>query len=238
MERPIILKAHEVRGILENRQTQLRRVVKPAVVDKHEKPCPADYPHKLCNHTWPGKRVGMFCPDCYQALIADCPHGQPGDRLWVREAFGWKPELETDPSGAFSMNKGDCLVYREGSNLSNWELSKGWCPSIHMPRWASRILLEIVSVRVERLQDISQEDAVAEGATSRPNCQGFRNASSGWSLEWPQADPERHALGDARMAFANLMCRLDGGKRWNLKPTCIWTDNPWVWVVEFKRVEA
>jgi hypothetical protein len=104
-----------------------------------------------------------------------------------------------------------------------------------MPRWASRITLEVTGVRVERLQEISGEDAKAEGMVA---------GEAGWGVDQAQADSSDHCLGTARFAFANLINRIHGGKHWNLecdrngkiRPRPLWDLNPWVWVVEFKRV--
>ena len=151
-----------------------------------------------------------------------CPYGTVGDRLWVRETFNgpmWFGEDEpkdshtpkychyaaTEPGPPEYMDADDNLVCR-------------WKPSIHMPRWASRITLEIVSVHVERLQDISQDDARAEGITDGGciNC----------------GDPEpckcTMPMPDARESYCHLWGRINGPDSW-LK-------NPWVWCVEFKRI--
>ncbi|MBW6364985.1 hypothetical protein KZ864_01850 [Pseudomonas aeruginosa] len=134
-----------------------------------------------------------------EALSTRCPFGQPGDRLWVRETFAdigcrltFRADLE---DGAH------CSVTR-------------WTPSLHMPRWASRILLEITSVRVERLQDISEEQAIAEGPPG---------------LAFP-APPGSHWVTEdgRRRAFMRLWDDVNGAGAWDA--------NPWVWVVEFKRV--
>lgn len=123
-----------------------------------------------------------------------------------------------------------------------------WKSPIHMPRWASLLTLEVTAVKVERLQDISEEDAKAEGATSRPNSSGFQGHYDGWSMDWssvgthsqyasggPGPLTERDvSLGSPVHAFASYINELHGGPRWNLKPTNLWDQNPWIVAVTFK----
>lgn len=129
-------------------------------------------------------------------LVADisrCPYGQPGDRLWCRETWG-----------EHCSNKS--IVYRADFGAGEFDPVNRWRPSIHMPRIASRILLEIESVRVERLNDISRGDAMAEGCP-------FPNMASG---------------PDPRKWYSGLWDEINGAGSW--------AANPWVWVVEFRRV--
>lgn len=219
-ERPILFNGDMVRALLDGRKTQTRRVLKsqppegcglievgtfaPIVIDRkgEQQPGPDTF--------------GAFSEDGEWGL--KCPYGQPGDRLWVREAFQGPlvdgEEMEKDPSYFKNMssykNPKHC-AYRASGNSCEYvdpdgELIQRWRPSIYMPRWASRITLEIVSVRVERLQDISNEDAVSEGV--------------GTPLDM------RYAALDG---FKPLWESING--------TGAWAENPWVWVVEFKRVE-
>ena len=147
-------------------------------------------------------------------LPMECPYGQPGDRLWVRETFQRFTDdgeilYKADPAGFEAMNelkRDECLEAR-------------WRPSIHMPRWASRILLEITAVRVERLQDISEADARAEGVTDG----GCLNCGEPEPCACAQPAP------DARDSFCRLWQSINGPGSW--------ADNPWVWIVEFKRVQ-
>lgn len=178
-ERPILFSAPMVRAILDGTKTQTRRVIKGLALN------------------W---IADGFCPEfiaCAENKL--CPYGQPGDHLWVRETFlGW---YNTD-DGSFS----HAAAYRaDGYKLENGEK---WRPSIHMPRAASRITLEITGVRVERLQDISPEDCLAEGIRGE------------------------HGNGrcDLTTAYADLWEQINGLGSWDA--------NSWVWVVEFKRVEV
>lgn len=143
-ERPILFSAPMVRALLDGSKTQTRRK------------------YKVNNGgLWPNINdiPGM------RQILRNCPYGQHGDRLWVREAFyeefgrvpaGEEERLEWVESGYLAYRASDEQPYGSGGYLP-------WKPSIFMPRWASRINLEIVSVRVERLQDISETDALAEG---------------------------------------------------------------------------
>lgn len=137
-----------------------------------------------------------------EPMTDECPYGQPGDLLWVRETWAWYG-CERDPRE---------VLYR--ADTSNLPESHGrWRPSIHMPRWASRITLRVTGVRVERLQDITEVDAIAEGA------QPFRLPCH------PQRETLRHVDG-----FALLWESINGAGSWDA--------NPWVWVVEFERVQG
>lgn len=131
-----------------------------------------------------------------------CPYGQPGDRLWVRETW------QGDEADKISVYKAD-----EGAFAERWR------PSIHMPRWASRITLEIVSVKVQKLSDITQDDARSEGITDGGcfNC----GESEPCGCKNPEPIP--------RDAFINLWQKVYGDGSWY--------KNPWVWVVEFMRVQ-
>ena len=147
-ETGLIFKAPLVRAILEGRKTQTRRVAKPV---KHP---------DLGNLYAPGALVMEREPQ--HVINRACPYGQPGDRLWVRETFAridgqTRPWIETDYQATYT--HGDRL----GDTLG---IKKRWTPSIHMPRHASRITLEVTGVRVETLGVISHEDALAEGVSS------------------------------------------------------------------------
>lgn len=191
-EKPILFSGPMVRAILEGRKTQTRRVVKhiPAL----------GWPEQWC------EKYGNDSPDT-KAMLGDyrkfCPYGQPGDRLWVRET--WRPAVITK----------DTIKCDYRADGWSPECTARWKPSIHMPRWASRINLEIVSIRVERLNDISQKDAMAEGAPpSHPTIDAV-------SREFGYPD-------FSRSWFAQLWESINGQGSWN--------QNPWVWVIEFNRV--
>ena len=224
-ERPILFSGPMVKAILDERKTQTRRVVKQV---PHWEHCGKDI-------------MEWGLSDCYteedgthwldiQTEVDDnshkeifCPYGQPGDRIWVRETWAQTDtRFEKVPVAYRATDDGRAL------------LDDKWRPSIHMPRWASRITLEITGIRVERLQEISEEDAIAEGLsaitkdgklikygiTDRDGLPG--NDDYGW--HWSKFEV------DARFAYRKLWESINGPGSWDA--------NPWVWVVEFKRATA
>ena len=162
-----------------------------------------------------------------------CPFGQPGDRLWVRETWYCDhfevqqgPYLQPADMHDLDQSREDGELVYAADGLAPYEQDQPtWKPSIHMPRWASRILLEITDVRVERLQDITEEQALAEGIVGVP----FR-PDDGWPIcTGYMVGPDDGKTGlqtTAAKAFAGLWDSVGGN----------WNANPWVWVVEFKRV--
>lgn len=154
-----------------------------------------------------------FTPE-YVALADNslCPYGQPGDQLWVRET--WHPET-SDPD-ARAAYRADC----------DYDTSDcGWRPSIHMPRWASRILLRVTDVRVERLQAISEADAIAEGISELPL---QKQEPGAWWCADPLGNSSLHCR-TPRAAFCRLWESIYGAGSWDA--------NPWVWVIKFERVK-
>ena len=217
-ERPILFRDWEVRAILDGRKTQTRRVMKvqpypdsivtvehyhPTVIDRH-------------GDMQPGKEIfGAHWDDGERGLR--CPYGAPGDALWVRETWCQGADdgrqvplrmatLYRADGEHVTLSDGDGFMQtnRDGSEKSPWR------PSIHMPRRASRITLRITDVRVERLQDISEDDARAEGWPGPFTETGFPIASP---LAW----------------FANVWTNINGPSAWDA--------NPWVWVIAFERVK-
>ncbi|EPV2319284.1 hypothetical protein ACV247_003300 [Pseudomonas aeruginosa] len=203
-ERPILFNDQMVRAILEGRKTVTRRVVKPQ----------PDFLGSMVDPNTPFKTL-----DAGLHARITCPYGEPCDRLWVREA--WAADAQVDAIAPRDLSQGEPIWYPADFSVRQTGcsmISKGRCrPSIHMPRWASRVLLEITAVRVERLQDISEEQALAEGVHGEP-CDHARQACS-----------DIGCWGDtAKGAFGFLWEQLNGAGAWQA--------NPWVWVVEFKRV--
>ena len=199
-ERPILFSAPMVRALLAGTKTQTRRIFKPERMTW-------DANGRYTTHAMRGGELsttgsGPFKPSSW---LHYCPYGQPGDRLWVRETFAridgqTRPWIETDYKATYT--HGDRL----GDTLG---IKKRWTPSIHMPRHASRITLEVTGVRVERLQDISEADAIAEGARNSLHLPGGRFARENFEHLW-----------------------------WTIHGDGSWESNPWVWVIEFKRVEG
>lgn len=233
-ERPILFSGEMVRAILDGRKVQTRRMVKP----QPPKECSIHY--MIGDESWlPQSKRGPLMHhweawggDLYKnrpqdhlcgSHTAKCPYGKPGDLLWVRETHAIVPRTAYAHSDGVEQTVNpnddhDAAIYRQGFDRSNGGFR--WRPSIHMPRWASRILLEVVSVRVERLQDISEEDAESEGllrSESLGGCPTWRYQNGGEGFAYP------------REAFAGLWQSINGTESWDA--------NPWVWVVEFRRVE-
>jgi hypothetical protein len=240
-ERPIILKQHEVLAVLSGRQTQFRRVVKPQ-----------PSPELLAAYAEIRQRYGDQKPDA--AVLHECipcPYGQPGDRLWVREAWAdehplaiqegrysqagragipgpppveyrtiyradgeplqiWRKADQAHPY--FALGGPATQLYAEYPTVASNYTKRGqgihWCNSIHMPRWASRITLAVTGVRVERLQDISDADAIAEGVSAIN-----------------RLSKEQYRI----KRYKDIWESINGPGSWDA--------NPWVWVVEFKRIE-
>ena len=221
--RPILFSGAMVRALLADTKTQTRRILKPQPFNGR----PDDEVHKqMIENGALGQDESLT--DLLNGAIdhgfipeAKCPYGQPGDRLWVREAFGKVNMHSLSNNGPLF----EQITYRAGKrvlaskdapsdfDMENWPVSwvddykptdGKWRPSIHMPRWASRITLEIISVRVERLRDISMQDVLAEGCM----------------LSTSKTEP---------LDYQNLWESINGSGSWDA--------NPWVWVVEF-RMEA
>jgi len=222
-ERPILFSAPMVRAILSGTKTQTRRVVKPS--PEWTEPGTA-WKFSEDGHSGPGWYAYNDDYPEEGALFYRFPYGQPGDRLWVRET--WQGPLVDDFESYLAdpdkFKKPEfCEYAADGGPAPEFvtlddELEQRWRPSIHMPRWASRILLEVVSLRVERLADISKDDAMAEGIVLQPD--------GGFGL----ADSTHYNFSDPTDSYCSLWESINGDGSWLL--------NPWVWVVEFKRLKG
>ena len=227
--RPILFSGPMVRAISEGRKTHTRRIIKPQ-------------PDTI--------RSGKpFTVGGLPTSPIICPYGRPGDRLWVRENFwqagDYHATYPDDDQGAWFGSRrvfysADGTPPNEPNNhypngLRNGKYSAAepnriWRsrPSIHMPRWASRITLEITDVRVEQLQDISEEDAKSEGI----NCYQFYPDDG-----WPLCNGYTHVPDDGECGLHDTAVSAFG-KLWeSINSENSWSLNPWVWVVEFKRIE-
>lgn len=220
-ERPIIFNAEMVRAILSGQKTQTRRAVANVRPDN----CltlrkPTKTKAGTHTHVIDAPKHGL------------CPFGKVGDRLWVREAHAFVPEPAYRRSTGITQTVNPNDDYQASIYRENFDRCSGgikWRPSIHMPRWASRIQLEITNARVERLKDISNEDAQAEGMTFTDyGLDRFGNQRPGWL--WRKSSHHEECLGSAKWAFANLWESIYGEESWR--------SNPWVWVIEFKRIEG
>lgn len=164
-ERPIIFSAPMVRALLDGRKTQTRRIVKSQYDDPAWSVRPCEITRfKGHTHDWwlPGATVPAV-------PIIKCPYGRPGDRLWVKETFAHHVQAV----GAKRDEDGPFVYAADGEFAKQYRLGDKWKSPIFMRRAASRILLEIVAIRVERLQDISEEDAKAEGADPAECCLAY-----------------------------------------------------------------
>ncbi len=253
-ERPILFSAPMVRAILEGRKTVTRRSTK---VQPRSKADIGSF----------GKGQPFIRNPDVTKPNPECPYGRPGERLWVRETWGvishdfdehgnmidWKPDRPASAIREMRFGQGyysGHVIYRadgeavwSGDDDGGGDDRSAWKPSIHMPRIASRILLEITDVRVERLQDISEEQAQSEGCLFIDYGRKCGHTGSGWTEVGDCPAPEAHhpqrngwmwdrtvshdqCLDSARNSFGNLWQSVGGD----------WNANPWVWVVEFKRV--
>jgi hypothetical protein len=230
-ERPILFSAEMVRAILDGRKRQTRRVVKPQpVTDGIAWACYWDGPdHDECYgpSSW-----GLSEPPT-ESMLRHCPYGKPGDRLWVRESFRVVDGSGTEKGILYTATAKDesDFTYLEDTRPSSPPMREGNWPSIHMPRWASRLMLTIESVRVERLQEISHRDCVAEGWPGADELLDVRDKDSHFAGatkgDWI------NAIGDGDDAciewYADLWEQINGAGSWEA--------NPFVWVLGF-RVEA
>jgi hypothetical protein len=254
-ERPILFSGAMVRAILSGRKTVTRRPIKGNQIPSRSK---SDSPEHqwiavVQDHPrWGFAAFGATEEECAAelAMYGGCPYGRQGDRLWVRETWYCDhsevmrgPYLKPDDLDISEARDDGTLVYA-ADGLTPYEADQPiWKPSIHMPRWACRILLEITDVRVERLQDISEEQAKAEGCFFTDYGRKCGHGGNGWSevgdcpaptehhpqregWMWDKTTSHEQCLGSARNAFGNLWNTTGGD----------WDANPWVWVVEFNRV--
>jgi hypothetical protein len=210
-ERPMLFSGPMIRALLDGSKTQTRRVVK--------------WPLKANTAVSYGENAIDYGRNHHADPTADiirlCPYGQPGDRLWVRETC----RAEEAPHGIDGIRyiaddfwqpiKNTVEAAEQWGKMFNYRRVRGaTVPPIHMPRWASRLLLEIKAVRVERLQHISERDVRAEGCEMRQ-----------FNLLFMDAAERKRAYTDL---YGNLWVSINGPESW--------AANPWVWVVEFKVI--
>ena len=221
-ERPILFSGPMVNAIMRGEKTQTRRAIKPQPANgcRYEingaMNAALHVSGQWGNHPTDPIRFVPPTPKSEDHRLP-CPYGQPGDRLWVRETWqsvpygphrDWPGCPDTRPHGVCESNRATVVIWRADGEMPGPEI---WRPSIFMPRWASRLTLEITGVRVERLQAISEEDAAAEG------CDG------GDPIGYPVVCPY------ARQ-YERLWEEINGAGSWNA--------NPWVWVIEFRKIDA
>lgn len=205
-ERPILFSGEMVKSILGGQKTMTRRILK------------VDGRGIAPSFTRVEYKPGLNCINAADRTngwieIRDCPYGKVGDQLWVRETFMYadpisRIDYKADGKHILHHSNEACKKFADVFERNPDNIGR-WYPSIHMPRWASRILLEITDIRVERLQDISEEDARKEGVLFKDNGDLYRGLP-------------------AKQAFASLWESINLGT---------WTYNPWVWVVSFRKIE-
>lgn len=217
-EHPILFSGPMVRALLAGTKTQTRRMVKPV---KHP---------DLGNVYDPG----VLAREPQHVIERACPYGQPGDRLWVKETWRTAKSLDAKSPATIGEMCIDAgyrtpwapLAYEaDGHRNSEWRGFEMGCDaepgktrvSIHMPRWASRITLEITAVRVERLQDISEADCRAEGL--------YQDTAGRWTT-YSASEQDREHLSPVE-AYRELWEQINGPGSWDA--------NPWVWMVEFRK---
>lgn len=200
---PILFSTPMVQAILEGRKTMTRRILKtqpkfnPNIIELDD-----------C-WGWCHKEKIEQNPDRFQIKQQfKCPYGQPGDILWVRET--WCNTIDEDFPYAYKATH---------PWAENEEGSSPWKPSIHMPKEACRIFLKVKSVKVERLQDITEQDAIAEGIERCGN-HGFKNYMTNIAMM---------CVNPAKRSFETLWQSINGEQSWD--------ENPWVWVIEFEQTE-
>ena len=211
-ERPILFSAPMVRAILDDTKTQTRRVVKPQPERSGDGVLMWGASHR-------GMRFGVEGMDVPPGVLVRCPYGQAGDQLWVREAFMHEPADYCWEASVSVPCRPAVTNYR--ADFPNSQPGEGWKPSIHMPRALSRITLEITGVRIQRLQDISETDARAEGVRQMRDDSGCwvgREGPGRFVTPWPTAGE----------AFCDLWRSINGPDSW--------TANPWVWAIEFRKI--
>ncbi|MDF1516258.1 MAG: hypothetical protein P1S60_20780 [Anaerolineae bacterium] len=201
--RPILFSGPMVRAILAGEKTQTRRTVKPQPPAHHWDTLPG-YQRRVSLLECSDGRIHARFQDSIPQNIDEpvwrkCPYGKPGDWLWVRETWAEAFNLTHDIDQETPMYRAD---YIAGKVINIHGSEVRWKPSIYMPRWASRVTLEITGIRVENLQDISDADSRAEGCATSATA--------------------------ARSQFRDLWDSINGPNSWS--------DNPCVWVVEFRKV--
>lgn len=269
IERPILFSAPMIRALLAGTKSQTRRLVKVGEPDKHGQAYVrrgryATILHPTEGFLWrpyagaelqpmPADRVARYCP----FWLGEYEHSEAPPRLWVREAWRTSVFVDTKPGSVLETagnGYGWPVWYAADNGAVTWRGARDGGPGFvnpgryrharFMPRWASRIVLEVTSVRAERLQSITEEDAIAEGARHRDTGRNkYNRPRPGWSCCDPHpADlypidgdgiVERagdHCLGTARHAFGNLWNSINEKK-------APWSSNPWIWRIEFRRVD-
>ena len=219
-EHPILFNTEMVKAVLDGRKIQTRRVLKPQQLGP-ERIVHFKDDQFVCGSN--SGKIGIFDPNIYK-----CPYGQIGDRLWVRETWA-----QIDLRELFSNRLDSQIVYKAGPHPFERELPHMWTegkdkwkPSIHMKREYCRINLEITDIRIERVQDISEEDAKSEG--SIPGDVSMFDDTEIQLLDYPHKKKDTPFKNGFSLLWDSI----------NEKRGFGWDVNPWVWVVEFKLIKT
>ena len=209
--RPILFSTPMVDAILAGRKTQTRRVNGLEVINVNPNDWQFEWADYALRKPWRFTQKSSLneqklSDNSFNQEAISCPYGNLGDVLWVRET--WCLCTPYGPEDYYYGYKVDSGVRIKASDKYDYQSPDIWKPSIHMPKDAARIFLEITNIRVERLQDISEEDAIKEGI---------------------QFNPDAPAAVSNKGAFAKLWESINGKESWKA--------NPWVWVFEFKQIE-
>lgn len=221
-EKPIIFSTDMVKAIIDGRKTQTRRLIQPKKKNAEG--------FKVGKRVHSNEVYSVWEIDENEHEICDlaCPYGQSGDTLWVREPFSY-----LEPEHFF---RGSRFVYKADIDWDSEEVRQDyikagypyqWKPSIYMPREAARLFLKIKSIRVERLQDITEEDALAEGSfLDRCTCSQMSRKNDDTPIKkmFHQTWCCIHGY-----EFSSLWDSINGKKH-------PWNSNPWVWVIEFEKI--
>lgn len=199
-EKPILFSTEMVQSILDGRKTQTRRVMKPQPKVHESPPCNPNYNIGWLNFVWSNEKRNT--PD---RVIKSSPYGRPGDELWVRETHRFH-ELDCGLD-IIQYKVGDSMPLPNEKEAADYIVGRfdTWRPSIHMPRWASRIQLTVEDIRVERVQEITEQAAIDEGI----------NAPFSYDMDPPT------------LIFAYLWDEINADRGYS------WESNPWVWVIKF-----
>ena len=217
-EHPILFTGDMVNAILTCRKTQTRRVIKPQPKPHHWSHFLSyilqclhlkDGPHYRFRHSF-SEKDGQRENSEWDGNVITCPFGVPGDRLWVRETHSFSEHFKGRSDDQTK------VWYRAANDRPTWA-EKKWRPSIHMPRFVCRLLLEVTSVRVERVHDITEKDARLEGCDFDDD------------IEPPEGYSEEDRP-TAKLDFEFLWNSINSKRGFG------WESNPWVWVVEFKLI--
>lgn len=233
-ERGIPMTAESVRAILDGRKTQTRRVVTPQPSNARTEHDPHGWRWK-----WQPPKRGVHMVEwgtdtrAWGRMLDYSPYGRPGDRLWVRET--WRPMRAAwlwDLDVRYAADGAERTIRDGEFDEKDWTMPKaaerGNVSLLFMPRWASRITLELTGVRVERVQEISEADAIAEGIERSDNL-GLRS--------WPYLGAPHPVKGTPKVFATAVQAYRSLWDALNAKRGFGWDANPWVWVLDFQRVD-